>query len=363
MGLSRVAHYAQVNAVVHALYADRLLPDKLRDLAHSDSFTSFLSSLENTPYSQYLDLSRAVLSPRRTVYQLRLRLANIYEKLIRLTPQPGRSLLVMLWQSYEVDNLKATLRGIENGASWTQVLFLLSPMHNFNVLKQIKLRQMLETRNIPQAIELLQRTPYYYPLSYAIARYQDEKTMFPLEIALDLDYRRRLWNTIDQLHGEDQTQALRLIGAVLDKDNLLWAIRYRVYHHLSTEEIINYTLARGYRLHDREIRSIAKGDNIKEVLVKLYPHSSQIGALSSDITEEINVLENILTADILAQCRKTFGNTPFHIGIPLSYVLIMEQEIRTLTAIIEVKASTITDEKALNAILESYVQIAIDVQN
>ena len=38
------------------------------------------------------------------------------------------------------------------------------------------------------------------------------------------------------MKGRDHEQALRTVGISLDVDNLLWAIRYRVYHQLSSQD-------------------------------------------------------------------------------------------------------------------------------
>jgi len=45
-------------------------------------------------------------------------LGVIYGKLIRFTPEPGRDLILELWRLYEIDNLKAVLRGIASGATY-----------------------------------------------------------------------------------------------------------------------------------------------------------------------------------------------------------------------------------------------------
>ena len=44
---------------------------------------------------------------------------------------------------------------------------------------------------------------------------------------------------------------------------MVWAIRYRVYHHLSEEEIINYPLPFGYQVRDEDIRAIAAGLDVQ----------------------------------------------------------------------------------------------------
>jgi vacuolar-type H+-ATPase subunit C/Vma6 len=87
-----------------------------------------LGELGKTVYGAYLQMDRRMLTPRRVVYQSKRYLADRYTKLIQLAPERAAQLIRLLWRSYEVDNLKATLRGIETGTPWEQILFLLSPI-------------------------------------------------------------------------------------------------------------------------------------------------------------------------------------------------------------------------------------------
>ena len=59
----------------------------------------------------------------------------------------------------------------------------------------------------------------------------------------------------------------------------MWAIRYRVYHHLSEEELINYTLPFGYHVRDEDVRAIAAGSDIATIVQRIYPGISDVPAL------------------------------------------------------------------------------------
>ena len=120
--------YALIHATTRALYSQMLSAPVWNTLIHAPDFDTLLSELTKTVYGPYLQLDRQLLTPRRVVYQVKCHLAHIYTKLIRIAPDPAKQLLRQLWLVYEVDNLKAALRGIETGASWEQVLFLLSPI-------------------------------------------------------------------------------------------------------------------------------------------------------------------------------------------------------------------------------------------
>jgi vacuolar-type H+-ATPase subunit C/Vma6 len=328
-----------VHATARALYSTMLTRATWNALLHAQDLDAVLNVLSKTVYGPYLQLERRLLTPRRVAYQIRWHLADVYGKLIRLTPEPGEQLLRQLWRHYEVDNLKATLRGIEMGATWDQVLHLLYPMKKYIFLTASDMQRMVQSGEMARAVEYTRHTPYYDTLVHALDRYQTEHSLFPLEVALDLHYRRRLWQSIYQLEGLDLKQALRTVGIALDIDNLLWAIRYRIYHHLSEQEIINYTLPEGYEVKDEHIRAIAAGANIAEVVQRIYPDLESVGEISDQSHAGLAKLELLLNRYFLKVCRSAFIGYPFHIGIPVAYLWLNEHEIRDLTVLVEAKAS------------------------
>ena len=344
MSIRDVDAYALVHATVRALYSRMLPPETWESLARAQDFDALLGGLAKTVYGPYLQIEQRLLTPRRTAYQIRWHLADVYEKLLRLTPDPGRQLLIHLWQLYEVGNLKATLRGVEAGASWDQVQHLLYPMRKYITLTTADMEKMVRTGSVVRAIECTSHTPYYGILTHAVRRYETEGNLFPLEVALDLAYYRWLWESIDQLSGIDHKQTLRVVGTMLDVDNLLWAIRYRVYHHLSEQEIINYTLPRGYEVRDADIRAIAAGADVAEVVRRIYPDVEGLELLSEHPQAGLAALESSLQRHVVKTCRAAFIGYPFHVGIPAAYLLLNEHEIRDLLVLIEAKSSRLPTE-------------------
>ena len=170
-------------------------------------------------------------------------------------------------------------------------------------------------------------------------RYSAEQTLFPLEVALDLTYWRSLWNDVSVLIGEDRMQAMRIIGSLLDITNLMWAIRYRVYHHLSEEEMINYTLPFGFQVQDEDIRSIAAGADIAQIVQRIYPDLPNVDTLLEDTHQGLQTLELMLQRHVVEQCRAAFLGNPFHIGIPLAFLILSGMEIQDLTVLLEVKSA------------------------
>lgn len=318
------------------MYSNMLNTDTWAALCEATDFTALINVLKETVYGPYLtEEGDKDLAPRRVVYQIKGHLTSAYTTVIRLVPEPARPLMIQLYRLFEVDNLKAVLRGVVTGAPWDLVRYVLFPLGPSTVLPA---QAMVEAGSVSKAVELLRGTPYYETLSHAMERYTAERSLFPLEVALDLDYRRELWSDFNRLSNQDREWALRIIGSLIDMDNLMWAMRYRVYHGLSEEEIINYTVPFGYRVRDEDIQAIAAGADVARVVERIYPDLASVLPLLQESRRGLPEIELRLQRRIMEQCRAAFIGYPFHIGIPLAYVLLNEWEIQDLTVLIEAKS-------------------------
>jgi V/A-type H+-transporting ATPase subunit C len=332
-----VSAYAAIQARVRAMYSTLFTSPVWAELCEADEFSLLIESIRQTAYGPYLSrVKRDLLTPRRAIFQIRQRMADTYSTVIHLAPESTRALLTQLYRHFEIDNLKAVLRGIVTGATWKQVLYVLFPLGSVTVLPA---QRMMEAGSIAAAVDLLRGTVYYDTLAHSMERYTAEQSLFPLEVALDLAYWRTLWRDVNQLPSGDRTQALRIVGSLVDMNNLMWAIRYRVYHHLSEEEIINYTLPFGYRVQDENIRSIAAGADIAQIVTRLYPLLTSVDALLQQPQRGLPELELELQRQVAKQCQMAFAGYPFHVGILLGYLILMEWEIQDLTVLIEAKAA------------------------
>ena len=342
MAESGVFGYAAIHARVRAMYSRMLTSAELVGLFRAADYETLISLLRRTVYGPYLTgVEDKELTPRRAAYQIKLQMADDYATIIKAAPDHICPLITQYYRNFEVDNLKAVLRGIVTGASWDRIRYVLFPLGSMTV---IPAQAMVETGSIANAVELLRHTPYYTTLSHAMERYTAEQSLFPLEVALDLNYWREIWNAINRLTEQDREHALRIIGSLLDMNNLMWAIRYRVYHHLSEEELINYTLPVGYRVRDSDIRAIAAGADIAQVVRRIYPNLTDVEGLLAEPRQGMPLLEAQLQRYVEEQCRAAFIGYPFHIGVPLAYLVLKKMEIQDLTALIEAKASKIPVE-------------------
>jgi V/A-type H+-transporting ATPase subunit C len=202
------------------------------------------------------------------------------------------------------------------------------------------LHQLSQATDLQTAASLLSDTVYGPPLADALPRYESERTLFPVEVALDISYWRRVWKAVTRLRGADQQWARRLVGNRLDALNTTWAFRFRIYYRLSEEEIINYTLPYGYRSDDAVLRAIAAGTGLYDVIALVWGTEVPefAGLAEGDTRDRLQAFEVALARLECRLARRPFGGHPFHVGVLLGYLLLKECEAHDLTTLAESKA-------------------------
>ena len=348
--MAGVSDYAAISARVRAMYAELLTPQDMVRLSEAPDFSSLFNVLKSTSYGPYLDgLKDKDINPKRVITQLKRKLSDAFYSVIQMSPVQTRPLVKQLYRYYEIGNLKAVLRGIVTVSAWgtettlwDRVRDVLFPLGSASVLPA---QAMIESGSVATAVDLLQGTPYEEALSFAMKRYSAEQNLFPIEVALDLAYWRRLWSETKKLTGADREHGVKIIGALLDMNNLMWAIRYKVYHKLSEEEIVNYTLPFGYRVQDSDIRAIAAGADIASVVTRVFPGITDVNTLLENPQTGLPKLEVLLKRQVMKQCLAAFVGSPFHIGIPLAFLVIHDLEVQDLIVLIEAKSSNLSEDE------------------
>jgi len=330
-----IFRYANLNARVRALASSLISEEGWRALLAAEDLQSLVESLREMSYGEPLPFPEEAPLPSLELF-FEQTLVREYEKFIALTDGAVQRLLKALWRRFELDNLKTLLRRLAGSrAAWAEGLLI--PLRS----SVLPISQLREAGDIQTAVDLLSDTIYGPPLASALERYEREGTLFPVEMALDIDYWRRAWEAVEGLRGGDRDWAKRLVGSRLDMVNITWAFRYRVYYHLSEEEIINYTLPYGYRSDDKVLRAIARGASVQEIISMVWGEDVPEfrGFITEGGREPLQALEVALARLLCRLAREAFIGYPFHLGVLLGYLTLKEWEAHDLMVLAEAKAA------------------------
>ena len=254
--------------------------------------------------------------------------------LVRFLPRASRELVAWYNQRFEIENLKTVLRAVHYQVDRRRALAALIPLRS----TRWRWEALLEAGSVDAVIDQVRESPYSRPLENAMERYQKERRLFYLEIALDLFYFQKLVRLIESQSGRDEADARRSLGRWIAIQNLLWAYRYKIYGRMTPEEIINYTLHHAFSAGLDTVRRVALGS----------PLAVEAERLGFRISPGLREGEMLTQIEILAERERfryataTIGRPLFHLGGALAYLWLLESEVRDLTVIVEGKIAGLT---------------------
>ena len=105
MASTGVSAYAAINARVRVMYSTLITPQGWSELCESPDLATLIVGLKRTAYGPYLErVNDKDLTPRRLVYQIKNRMADIYISIIHMAPEHSRDVLLQMLRYFEVDN-------------------------------------------------------------------------------------------------------------------------------------------------------------------------------------------------------------------------------------------------------------------
>ena len=212
------------------------------------------------------------------------------------------------------------------------------------IVYDLPVGDIASAESLGEIVTLLEGTPFGEVLGKVASVYRERKTLFPLELALDRDLFGRLWETTKSLSQRDQRIARRLLGIEVDLRNLDWAGRFREYYGLPVSEVSELLLPHGYRIGADDIRDVAAGGHVAEVLTKIVG-KGRITLQGGEGEEGWKAIEWVLYHILLSEAKRAFGEYPFAIGAILGYFYLMWIEARNVRTLFHAKMYGLSPEQ------------------
>jgi vacuolar-type H+-ATPase subunit C/Vma6 len=139
--------------------------------------------------------------------------------------------------------------------------------------------------------------------------------------------------------------------------NILWAFRYRQYHSLSAEEIVNYTLWHTVRTDADLVREIALGAEPGYILRRVWGEgvfdAAELEELRHDDARMLPRLEMMLERYWRRLAVSESMGYPFTLGALLAYVVLQELEVLDLITLLEAKVMGWPPERIAEHLIRS----------
>lgn len=276
-----------------------------------------------------LDDTLSVQTKRRAVEQalLNLLLADL-AVLLRPLDAAGCGLLLTWARRYSLINLKTLIRGKLHGLERTEIRENL-----FELPRRVRLPQqeLYRAENVLELLRLLENGPLRLIARQARESYEQRREPFVLEAAVDQRYYAELARQGLRFHGSDSQAVQRLLGAMLDRMNLLWLLRFRVSFRFSASETFYHLVPSSRVMHRERLLKLANIDGFEQVLAAL-PEPLRTRMAGADSLIEV---QRRLGGQLIDECRVTLASGRSGIARALAYLLLREHDLDQLLALIQ----------------------------
>ncbi len=259
--------YAAAGTQMRALYSRLLDAAAWHDLVMAKGLAETLARLRNSAYGELITDEGRPGSLEMVESRLSGRAAVNTRRAMTFIDGTARELVATWFRHFELENLKAVFRAIDQNMEPEVMRRFLVPLGEHSTLPW---EALLHESSVSALIERLANTHYINPLRAAYRMYQRD-TACSHRGGAGYRYYRDVAQVMDRLHGAERAEAVWPWWARgLDMLNILWALRYRVYYHLSAEEIVNYTLWHTVHTDVDMIREIALGAHPGEIIERIW---------------------------------------------------------------------------------------------
>lgn len=330
--MANLRRFAAINAKIKAMEGLLLTSEAYKALVGFEEVKEIIEFLKDT--EAYGQLLSQVKSEAIDITELgRLFKEDIierYERIGHYFTDAYKKFYKLLLIRYEIEDIKLILRTYLRHEETNFLKMHIVQTHYHTV----DLSRFNYGSTIEDFIDGLKETPYHNLLKYYLEEDSD-KIMFYMEMALDHYYFKTLHKETSNFSNEDKKLINESLGRNIDLQNLQWIYRGLKYYHLSSEELLNYTLNIGYHFKYKDLKEFCYTRDIDQLLQKIQ--ESQYGFLfsesgHSEIFMELNMERYLLKLmiDLKRDHPMTFMET-------IVYMHRKEYEVRDILTLIEAK--------------------------
>lgn len=309
-------------------FANRLISlDQLKGLIGLDleQVLSRVSTITGHSYQLGQD------QPERIENQLSSYALADFQLLIRPFSSRERRFLNYAIRWFELANLKLLIRG---KFSKTDSAIIRQQLIDLGSFAGLPLNRLLNTDDPHEMLRMLETTAYAGIVRQARFVYEEQgNDLFLLDATIDKSFFINLNKRIQALHPEDADSVGRIMGALLDRFNLIWLLRYRFSYSLSAAKSYYLLTATGNRLHSADLMRLARMDDWQQV-VDALPE-----ALKRQLSgiQGIPEIESMMEYSTLAVAAKELHQLGSIVARTFCYILLREAEVRFMQALIKGK--------------------------
>ena len=257
---------------------------------------------------------------------------TMFELSVLLRPLSGRTRgLLLFWpRKFELYNLKTLIRGKLNNLGMEEIR---DNLHDLPENIRLPHESLLQAENVLEMLRRLEQGPYAIIARQARHVFEEKNEGFSLDAAIDRLYYAGMMRHLNMANSNDKHGAKKLLGLMIDRQNILWLMRYRLVYRFASSEAYYLLIPSGGRIQRTSLMELANLENLQSIIEHLpEPYRRHL-------TDVVNITQVRQRLDFLVaqEMRKLMRHSPDPVVSALAYLIARDIDLMRLYAIIQGK--------------------------
>lgn len=330
--MSNVRRFAALNTKIKSMVGKLLTKeDYQKMLVMSTERELFDYLMEHTYYSNvFKDMDAKEYTVANIEYRIKDYIIHLYQKIMCFITGDYKVLFRLLMKRFEAEDIKVYLRALILNQDISEFY---KKFPSASVYSKLDYQELSNAMDLHEFIEQLHDTMYYRVLKLYLNE-EEERMLFYMEMNIDRMYFSKLAKEISKYKG-DERPIFEILQMNIDFLNFQWIYRGRKFYHLSSEEILNYTLENGHYLNFEILKALSYAEDdaaLFEILSETHYHK----LFSHDKSTE-RYLERDMDRYLYHKFLKSERESNLNMITVVTFTHRMEFEMRDLFTIMEAK--------------------------
>lgn len=251
---------------------------------------------------------------------------------------PAERAVVLAWgRKYALYNLKSLIRGKLHDLDPKEIRENL-----FDLPASIRLpdQELFRAENVLELLRELEAGPHRLIARQAREIYEQRREPFALEAAIDSRYYAGLVRQVMRFQDDNLKPLQQIIGAELDRIDLLWLLRFRFSYQLSPSETFFQLVPSPRLLHRDRLLGLVNLESFQGVIDALPP---PLDALLADSQTVIDVQRRMGRYQA-REAQRVLRESPSGVARALAYLMLREMNLFLLFALVQGRLLNLSSE-------------------
>lgn len=257
--------------------------------------------------------------------------------LVRPMSAAERAVVLAWGRKYALFNLKSLIRGKLHDLDQKEIRDNL-----FDLPARIRLpdQELFRAENVLELLRQLEAGPHSLIARQAREIYEQRREPFALEAAIDQRYYAGLVRQVAQFHDDNLQPLHHLIGAELDRIDLLWLLRFRFSYQLSPSETFFQLVPSLRLLHRDRLLHLVNVETFQRVIESL---PAPLDGLLAECQTVIDV-QRQMGRYVAREARRILRHSPSGVARALAYLMLREMDLFLLFALVQGRLLNLSSE-------------------